>query len=57
MKKEKDVEVRHTKTDIKRAIMLDYNVDVLDVVLDDDGLYTLKEVEKLYNDFVKKGVK
>lgn len=57
MKKEKDVEVRHTKEDIKRAIMLDYNVDVLDVVLDDDGLYTLKEVEKLYNDFIKKGVK
>lgn len=57
MKKEKDVEVRYTKADIKRAIMLDYNVDVLDVVLDDDGLYTLKEVEKLYNDFVKKGVK
>lgn len=57
MKKEKDVEVRHTKADIKRAVTLDYNVDVLDVVLDDDGLYTLKEVEKLYNDFVKKGVK
>ena len=57
MKKEKDVEVRHTKTDIKRAVILDYNVDVLDVVLDDDRLYTLKEVEKLYNDFVKKGVK
>lgn len=57
MKKEKDVEVRHTKKDIKRAVMLDYNVDVLDVVLDDDGLYTLKEVEKLYNDFIKKGVK
>lgn len=57
MKKEKDVEVRHTKEDIKRAVILDYNVDVLDVVLDDDGLYTLKEVEKLYNDFVKKGVK
>lgn len=57
MKKEKDLEVRHTKDDIKRAVMLDYNVDVLDVVLDDDGLYTLKEVEKLYNDFIKKGVK
>lgn len=57
MKKEKDVEVRHTKADIKRAVILDYNVDVLDVVLADDGLYTLKEVEKLYNDFVKKGVK
>lgn len=57
MKKEKDVEVRHTKDDIKKAIILDYNVDVLDVVLDDDGLYTLKEVEKLYNDFIKKGVR
>lgn len=57
MKKEKDIEVRHTKADIKKAIILDYNVDVLDVVLDDDGLYTLKEVEKLYNDFIKKGVK
>lgn len=57
MKKEKEVEVRHIKADIKRAVILDYNVDVLDVVLDDDGLYTLKEVEKLYNDFVKKGVK
>lgn len=57
MKKEKDVEVRHTKADIKRAIVFDYNVDVLDVILDDDGLYTLKEVEKLYNDFIKKGVK
>lgn len=57
MKKEKDVEVRHTKADIKKAVILDYNVDVLDVVLDDDRLYTLKEVEKLYNDFVKKGVK
>lgn len=57
MKKEKDVEVRHTKADIKKAVMLDYNVDVLDVVLADDGLYTLKEVEKLYNNFVKKGVK
>lgn len=57
MKKEKDVEVRHTKADIKRTIVFDYNVDVLDVILDDDGLYTLKEVEKLYNDFIKKGVK
>lgn len=57
MKKEKNVEVKHTKDDIKRAVIFDYNVDVLDVVLDDDGLYTLKEVEKLYNDFVKKGVR
>lgn len=57
MKKVKDVEVRHTKADIKKAVILDYNVDVLDVVLDDDGFYTLKEVEKLYNDFIKKGVK
>lgn len=57
MKKEKDIEVRHTKADIKKAVILDYNVDVLDVVLDDDGFYTLKEVEKLYNDFIKKGVK
>ena len=57
MKKEKDIEVRHTKADIKKAIVFDYNVDVLDVVLNDDELYTLKEVEKLYNDFIKKGVK
>lgn len=57
MKKEKDIEVRHTKADIKKAVILDYNVDVLDVVLNDDELYTLKEVEKLYNDFIKKGVK
>lgn len=55
MKKEE--EARYTKEDIKKAISLDYNVDVLDVVLDDNGLYTLKEVEKLYNDFIKKGVK
>ena len=55
--KEKDIEVRHTKEDIKKAIVFDYNVDVLDVVLNDDELYTLKEVEKLYNDFIKKGVK
>ena len=53
----KEVEARYTKEDIKRAISLDYNVDVLDVVLDDNGLYTLKEVEKLYNDFIKMGVK
>lgn len=55
MKKEK--EKRYTKEDIKKAIVFDYNVDVLDVVLNVDELYTLKEVEKLYNDFIKKGVK
>lgn len=55
MKKEE--EARYTKEDIKRAISLDYNVDVLDVVLENRKAYTLKEVEKLYKDFIKRGVK
>lgn len=50
----KEVEARYTKEDIKNAISLDYNVDVLDVVLEDGEAYTLKEVDKLYKDFIKK---
>ncbi|MDY3922747.1 MAG: hypothetical protein SOZ22_00155 [Ezakiella sp.] len=53
----KEVEVMFTKEDIKKAISLDYNVDVLDVILDDNEVYSLKEVNKLYKDFIKKGVR
>lgn len=31
--------------------------DVLNVLLKDDTSYTIKEVDKLINDFMKKGVK
>lgn len=53
----KEVEARYTKEDIKKSITLDYSVDVLDVVLENGKAYTLKEVEKLYKDFIKRGVK
>lgn len=53
MKKAKS-DVRYSKEDIMNALSLDFFVDTLDVILDDDEFYTLDEVYKLYDDFLSK---
>lgn len=50
-------ETKYTKKQIINSKTLNYNKDVLEILLGDEILYTKKEVEKIYNDFLKKEVK
>lgn len=40
-----------SKAQLKRAKKLNYNIDLLEILLEDDKLYTLDEVEKLVKAF------
>lgn len=50
-------EMEYTKTQIKAANTLHYSIDLLEVLLEDDKLYTLEEVQKLVNAFNDREVK
>ena len=50
-------EFKYLKEDILASKNLAYNKDVLSVVLEDGKYYTLKEIEKAYEGFMKKEVK
>ena len=42
---------KHTKDEIKRASSLNYNVDLLEVLLEDGKEYSLDEVKALVDKF------
>lgn len=48
---------KFTKEQILNAKKLDYSKDVLQVVLEEDKLYSKKELEKIVQDFLKREVK
>ena len=50
-------EMEYSKTQIKAADSLHYNIDLLEVLLEDDKMYTLKEVEALVNEFNNREVR
>lgn len=48
---------KFTKEQILNAKKLDYSKDVLQVVLEEDKLYSKKELDKIVQDFLKREVK
>lgn len=56
-KTEKAEVVKYTKDQILSAKKYKHNKDVVNVVLKDDQLYTLEEVDKLIEKFMKGKVK
>ena len=52
--KEKQVDdIRYTKEQLLKAKRFRYNVDILNVVLDEYSVYTVKETEKLIINFLR----
>ena len=52
--KEKQVDdIRYTKEQLLKAIRFRDNVDILNVVLDEYSVYTVKETEKLIINFLR----
>lgn len=52
--KEKQVDdIRYTKEQLLKAKRFRDNVDILNVVLDEYSVYTVKETEKLIIDFLR----
>lgn len=56
-KKNTNKTIKYSKAQIKAADSLHYSVDLLEVLLEDDKLYTLAEVEKLVKEFNEREVK
>lgn len=50
-------ELKYLKEDILASKTIDYNKDVLMVVLEDGEYYTKKEIEKKYKEFMNREVK
>lgn len=50
-------ELKYLKEDILASKTIDYNKDVLMVVLKDSEYYTKKEIEKKYKEFMNREVK
>ena len=48
---------KFTKEQILNAKKLDYSKDVLQVVLEENKLYSKKELDKIVQDFLKREVK
>ncbi len=55
--KESTNEVGFTKSQLLKSKKYIHQTDVLNVILEDDKNYTIKEVEKLIDGFMKKEVK
>lgn len=56
-KTEQIEEVKYTKTNLLSSKRYSHNRDVLNVILNDDKVYSLNEVDKLIEDFYKKKFK
>ena len=48
---------KFTKEQIINAKKLNYSRDVLEIILEENTLYSKKEIDKLVNDFLKKEVR
>lgn len=55
--KESTNEVSFTKSQLLKSKKYIHQTDVLNVILEEDKNYTIKEVEKLIDGFMKKEVK
>ncbi len=55
--KESTNEVSFTKSQLLKSKKYVHQTDVLNVILEEDKNYTIKEVEKLIDGFMKKEVK
>lgn len=53
----KPKESTYTKEDILQSKYQDYNKDVISIVLEDNKEYNIKEIDRLYNQFMKKEIK
>lgn len=51
---QKKIDLKYRKEDILLSRTLPYDIDILNVVLEEDKEYTLDEVEKLVEKFKKK---